>query len=103
MLITNSLATRVNCNFFNLRVVCSWEKELPFLWTVSKVDGKFALTISSTPIIIVPAFSEQPQQHCLSITTILAGQIKHSYLRKRIGGIFCFESFYTKRIFRLLR
>jgi len=31
MLIANILATRMNCNFFNSSVVCSWEKELPFL------------------------------------------------------------------------
>jgi len=44
----------------------------------------------NTPIITVPVFSEQPQQHSLSINTILAGQIKHSYLRTAIGGnIFC--------------
>jgi len=50
------------------------------------LDGKFALTILSTPNIIVPVFSVQPQQHCLSMITILADQIKHSYLRTTIGG-----------------
>jgi len=75
MLIANNLPTRVNCNF----LICVLE-------TVSKVDGKFALTILSTPNIIVPVFSEQQQQHCLSIITILAAQIKHNYLRTTIGG-----------------
>jgi len=90
MLIANTLAVQVNCNFFNLNVVCYSEKELPFLNTASKVDGKFALTILSAPNIIVPVFSVQPQQHCLSIITILAGQIKDRYLRTTIGGkIFC--------------
>jgi hypothetical protein len=89
MLIATSLATRIF-----LSVVCSWEKELPFLQTVRRVDGKFALTILSTPNIIVPVFSVQPQQHCLSMITILADQIKHSYLRTTIGGnIFCIKSF----------
>jgi hypothetical protein len=61
---------------------------------VSKVDGKFALTVVITPNIIVPVFSEQKQQHCLSMITILAGQIKLSYLRKIIGGnIFCIKNF----------
>jgi hypothetical protein len=75
--------------------VCSWAKELTFLQTVSEVDGKFALTTLSTPNIIVPVFSEQQQpQHCLSIITILAGQIKHSCLRKTIGGnIFVLKRF----------
>jgi len=31
MLIVNSLATQVNRNFYNLSVLCSWEKELTFL------------------------------------------------------------------------
>jgi hypothetical protein len=39
----------------------------------------------STPNIIVAFDSEQQQQHCLSV---LAGQIKHSYLRKRLVEIF---------------
>jgi len=60
-----------------------------------KVDGKFALTILSTPNIIVPVFSEQPQQHCLNIITILAGQIKHSYLRTTIGGKTFLLNFFT--------
>jgi len=63
MLIASILATRENCNLFNLSFVCCWEKELPFLLTVSKVDGTFVLTILRTPIIIVPVFSVQPQQH----------------------------------------
>jgi len=88
MLIANTLTTRVNCNFFNLSVVCYSEKELPFLNTASKVDGKFALTILSTPNIIVPGFSEQQQQHFLSTITILEGQIKDRYLRITIGGNF---------------
>jgi len=92
MLIANTLPTQLNFNFFNLNVVCYSEKELPFLNTASRVAGKFALTILSTPIIIVPVFSEQPQQHCLSIITILAGQIKERYLRNTIGGkIFCIK------------
>jgi hypothetical protein len=58
------------------------------------MDGKFALTILSTPITIVPVFSEQQQQHCLSLSTILAGQIKRNYLRTTIGGnIFCIKAF----------
>jgi hypothetical protein len=89
----------VNCNFFNLNVVCSWAKELPFLYTISKVDGKFALTILSAPIIIVPVFSVQPQQHCLNIITILAGQIKHIYLRTTIGGKIFVLKIYTNRMF----
>jgi hypothetical protein len=40
----------------------------------------------STPIIIVPVFSEQQQQHCLSIITILADQINHSFLKTTFGG-----------------
>jgi hypothetical protein len=103
MLTANILATGVNCNFFNMGVVCSWERELPFLQTVSKVHGKFSLSALSTPSIIVPVFSEQPQQHCLSIITILAGKIKHSYLRDTIGeNIFCIKTFYTNLIFRFL-
>jgi hypothetical protein len=60
--------------------------------TIIKVDGNFAFTLWNTPIIIVPVFSEQQQQqqqqqqHCLSIITILAGQIKRSFLRTAIGG-----------------
>jgi hypothetical protein len=58
----------------------------------SKVNRKFSLTAVSTPIIIVPVFNVQPQQNCLSIDTILAGQIKHSYLRETIGGnILCIK------------
>jgi len=85
MLIANTLTTRVNCNFFNLSVVCYSEKELLLLNTASKVDGKFALTILSTPNIIVPVFSEKQQQHFLSI---LVDQIKDRYLRTMIGGKF---------------
>jgi hypothetical protein len=88
MLIANTLTTRVNFNFFNLSVVCYSEKELTFLNTASKVDGKFALTILSTPNIIVPVFSEKQQQHFLSTITILEGQIKDRYLRITIGGNF---------------
>jgi hypothetical protein len=76
----------MNSIFRNLNVVRYSEKELPFLNTASKVDRKFALTILSTPNIIVPVFSEQPQQHFLSIITILAGQIKDRYLGTTIGG-----------------
>jgi len=58
------------------------------------LDGKFALTILSTPNIIVPVFSVQPQQQCLSMITILAVPIKHSYLRTTIGGnIFALNHF----------
>jgi len=46
--------------------------------TLRKIDGKFALTIFNTPNIIVPVFSEQPQQHCLNIITMLAGQVELS-------------------------
>jgi hypothetical protein len=53
---------------------------------VNKVNGKFPLTALSTPIITVPAFSEQPQQFVT--VTILVGQIKHSYVRETIGGNF---------------
>jgi hypothetical protein len=66
MLIANILATGINYDFFNICVVC-------FLQTVSKENGKFSLTALSTPSIIAPVFSVQPQQHCLSIITILAG------------------------------
>jgi len=45
MLIASTLAKRVNCNLFNLSVVFSWTITLQFLQTVTKVDGKFALTI----------------------------------------------------------
>jgi hypothetical protein len=57
------------------------------------VDGRFALTILNPPIIFVPVFSVQPQQHCLSMITILAGQIKHSYLQKRLVESFCIKTF----------
>jgi hypothetical protein len=61
----------------------------------SKVNRIFSLTAFSTPNIIAPVFNVQPQQHCLSIITILAGQIKHSYLRESVGGnIFCIKTFY---------
>jgi hypothetical protein len=66
MLIANILATGVNYDFFNICAVC-------FLQTVSKVNGNVSLTILSTPNIIAPVFSEQPQQHSLSIIIILAG------------------------------
>jgi hypothetical protein len=63
----------------------------------SKVNRKFSLTAVSNPNIIVPVFNVQPQQHSLSINTILAGQIKHSYLRETVGGnIFCIKTFYRK-------
>jgi hypothetical protein len=61
----------------------------------SKVNRKFLITTVNTPNVIAPVFNVQPQQHCLSINTILAGQIKHSYLRETIGGnIFCIKIFY---------
>jgi len=73
------LATRVNCNFFNVSFLFLGVRTS--ISVDSKLDGKFALTILSTPNIIVPVFSEQPQQHCLSIITILAGQFKYRYLK----------------------
>jgi hypothetical protein len=89
MLIADNFGTRMNFIFFILGVLFSWAGELPFLQTVIKVDGKFALTMLNIPNIIVPVFSEQPQQHCFN-GTILAGSMKHSYLRTAIGGnIFC--------------
>jgi len=81
MVVANNLATQVNFNFFNVSFLLLGERTS--FSVDSKLDGMFALTISSTPNIIVPVFSEQPQQHFLSIITILAGQINHSYLRKR--------------------
>jgi hypothetical protein len=60
-----------------------------------KVNRKFSLTPVSTPIVIAPVFNVQQQQHCLSINAILAGQMKHSYLRETIGrNIFCIKMFY---------
>jgi hypothetical protein len=57
----------------------------------------------STPIIIVPVFSEQQQQHCLSIITILAGQIKDSYLRKRLLEAFVLLKILHKSNIQVLR
>jgi formate hydrogenlyase subunit 4 len=63
----------------------------------SKVHRKFSLTAVSAPIIIAPVFNVKQQQNSLSINTILAGQIKHSYLRETIGGnIFCIKIFQRK-------
>jgi hypothetical protein len=50
----------------------------------------------NTPIIIVPVFSEQQQQHCLNIITILVGQIKDSYLRTTNGGNICCIKTFTQ-------
>jgi hypothetical protein len=56
----------------------------------------------SVPITTAPVFSvQQQQQNFLNIIAILAGQIKHSYLRTTIGGnIFLIKSFYTNQIFK---
>ena len=64
--IANTLVTLLNCNLFFLVLFLVWRDNYHFCrhW-------KFVLTIFSTPNIIVPVFSVQPQQNLFSIIAIL--------------------------------
>ena len=96
--IANTLVTLLNCNLFFWVLFLVWRDNYHFCrhW-------KFVLTIFSTPNIIVPVFSVQPQQNLFSIIAILARQIKPSSLRETTGGnIFCIKTFYTNQMFRFL-